>query len=1074
MRPKFQILTAIFVLLTFLGNAQVTTSSITGTVKDNLNKPLEGATIKVTNVPTGTVKITTSRKGGRFDVPNLDAGGPYTVEVSFIGQTSTTKTDIYLQLGNTENLEFVAVGKSTELENVVVTSARSVRTIKNGTSSNFNQRIISAIPNISRNISNITTLTPQAGGGNSFGGRDGRYNNIQIDGANLNNNFGLSSSLLPGGAIQPISLDAIDEISINVSPFDVRQGNFTGAGISATTRRGTNTLQGSVYGFYRNQSYQGKKAVGQKIPTLVKASSKIIGARIGGAIIKNKLFFFVSAEQEDRDAPGIVWKATRPGTTADANTSRTLATDLDAVSNFLRTNYGYETGPYEDLGNFQTANKKILGRLDWNINSKHTASFKYNYSKTDDDQLLNGRSAPNPRSASNRWSNNSMSYENSNYANTNQLSTYAFELKSNFNSKLSNQLIVTYTNANDPKRSSGSSIFPFIDIKKGGDAYISAGYELFSFGNNVQNNTLTINENVTYSTGKHVITAGVSYEKIYVKNQFLRYGTSYYRYDSLNQFLNNQAPSAFALTYPYAGQKPFVELDFAQFSLYGQDEIQVTDRFKITAGLRIDRPVFVNSLTANASVSALTFGDLNGNPQKLDVSSWPKERYYFSPRLGFNWDVEGDKNLIIRGGLGVFTGRFPFVWFTNQPSNSGVIQNTVELTTGLANYRFDADPNKYLGNFASQPGVVAPGSIAVVDKNFKMPQVFRVSAAVDKKLANDWTLTIEGIYNKDINALLQYNANQKAPVGVTTGADNRPLFGNTNALRRFNVGTSEAMVLTNTRKGGAGIVTVQVSKRFNKNWDFSVAYTHTESFDISGNPGSQAASAWSNIPSVRGNNNLDLAYSDFGTPNRLLAYATYKVSWAKYLVTSFSLVYTGYEQGRFGYRYSTDYNLDGITSDLIYVPKNASEITFVNYSGTGPTAAQQSEAFFAYIAQDKYLSKKQGQTVDRNGAKFPWFSNLDFRILQDILPLTKHRKYGLQISLDVENFTNLLNNNWGVSKRLTYDNGAILATVAAPTATTPATYRMNLVSGALPVSTLTSNVTAFDTYRMNLGLRLTF
>lgn len=1072
MRSKFHILTAIFVLLTFLGNAQVTTSRITGTVRDNSNKPLEGATVKVTNVPTGTVKVTTTRKGGRFDVPNLDAGGPYTVEVSFVGQMSTTKTDIYLQLGNTENLEFVTDGKSTELVNVVVTSARSSRTIKNGTSSNFNQRIIATIPNISRNISNITTLTPQAGGGNSFGGRDGRYNNIQIDGANLNNNFGLSSSLLPGGAIQPISLDAIDEISINVSPFDVRQGNFTGAGISATTKRGTNILQGSVYGFYRNQSYQGTKAVGQKIPTLVKASSKIIGARIGGAIIKNKLFFFVSAEQEDRDAPGIVWQATRPGATADANTSRTLAADLDAVSNFLKTNYNYETGPYENLGNFLTANKKILGRLDWNINTKHTASIKYNYSKTDDDQLLNGTSAPNPRSASNRWSQNSMSYENSNYANTNQLSTYAFELKSNFNKKLSNQLIATYTNANDPKRRTNSSIFPFIDIKKGGDSYISAGYELFSFGNNVQNNTLTINENVTYSTGKHVITGGVSYEKIYVKNQFLRYGTSYYRYDSLPQFLNNQAPSAFALTYPYAGQKPFVELDFAQFSLYGQDEIQVTDRFKLTAGLRIDRPVFVNSLTANASVSALTFGDLNGNPQKLDVGGWPKERYYFSPRLGFNWDVEGDKNIILRGGLGIFTGRFPFVWFTNQPSNSGVIQNTVELTTGLSNYRFDADPNKYLGNFPSAPGVVAPGSIAVVDKNFKMPQVFRVSAAVDKKLANDWTLTIEGIYNKDINALLQYNANQKAPVGTTTGADGRPLFGNTNALRRFNVGTSEAMVLTNTKKGGAGIVTVQVTKRFNKNWDFSVAYTHTESFDLSGNPGSQAASAWSNIQSVRGNNSLDLAYSEYGTPNRLLAYGTYKVSWAKYLATSFSLVYTGYEQGRFGYRYSNDYNQDGITSDLIYVPKNASEITFVQNGAFTPQ--QQSDAFFAYVAQDKYLSKKQGQTVDRNGAKFPWFSNLDLRILQDILPLTKHRNYGLQISLDVENFTNMLNNSWGVSKRLTYNNGAILATVAAPTATTAATYRMNLVSGALPVSTFTSNVTAFDTYRMNLGLRLTF
>ena len=665
-----------------------------------------------------------------------------------------------------------------------------------------------------------------------------------------------------------------------------------------------------------------------------------------------------------------------------------------------------------------------------------------------------------------------MSYENSNYANTNQLSTYAFELKSNFNSKFSNQLIATYTQANDPKRSSKSSIFPFIDIKKGGDSYISAGYELFSFGNNVQNNTLTINENMTYNTGKHSITGGVSYEKIYVKNQFLRYGTSYYRYDSLSQFLNNQAPSAYGLTYPYAGQKPFVELDFGQFSFYAQDDIQINDRFKLTAGLRVDRPVFLNDLTANASVSALTFGDLGGQPLKLDVGNWPKERNYFSPRLGFNWDAAGDKSMILRGGVGVFTGRFPFVWFTNQPGNSGVIQNTVELTSGLSGYAFNPDPNKYLGNFPSSPGLVAPGSIAVVDNNFKMPQVLRISGAVDKKLANDWTLTIEAIYNKDINALLQYNANQKTPTGITAGPAPRPLFGNTNALRRYNLNTTEAMVLTNTSKGGAGIATIQISKRFNKNWDFSLAYTHTESFDLSGNPGSQASSAWSNIPSVRGNNSLDLSYSDYGTPNRIIAYATYKFSWAKYLATSFSLVYTGYEQGRFGYRYSNDYNQDGITSDLIYVPKNSAEITFAQNGVFTPQ--QQNDAFFAYVAQDKYLSKKQGETVDRNGAKFPWFSNMDFRILQDILPVAMHKNYGLQISLDIENFTNFLNNDWGVSKRTTYGNGAILAVATAPTATTPATYRMNLVSGALPTKTFTSNVTSFDTYRMNLGLRLTF
>jgi outer membrane receptor for ferrienterochelin and colicin len=786
--------------LPFLMNAQVTTSSISGTIKDETNTGLEGATIRVINVPTGTVKITQSGKEGRYDVQNLYSGGPYTIEVTYVGKTIEPKKDIYLQLGNTEVVDFVSAATSTILSEVVVSTQTANRTIKNGTASNFNQRIINNLPNISRSITNIATLTPQAGANNTFGGRDGRYNNIQIDGASFNNNFGLSNSPLPGGAVQPISLDAIDEISVNVSPFDVRQANFTGAGINATTKRGTNRFQGSVYGFYRSEGFLGREAVGQKVPSVVQSTSKIFGARVGGPIIKNKLFFFLSAEKEDRDAPGIVWKATRPGVTPDANTSRTNASDLDDVSNYLKTKYGYETGPYENLGNFFTKNQKILGRIDWNINTKHTASFRYNYSKTDDDQLLNGNSAPNPRSASNRWSQNSMSYENSNYANTNVLNSYGFELKSNFNSKFSNQFIATYTQANDPKRSTNSSIFPFIDILQGGDAYISAGYELFSYQNDVQNNTLTFNENLTYNTGKHSITGGLSYEKIYVKNQFLRYGTSYYRFASVNDFLTNQAPIAYGLTYPYAGQKPYVELDFAQASVYAQDEIKLTDRFKLTAGLRVDRPLFQNDLPANNAISALTFGDLEGNAKKVDVSKWPKERTYFSPRVGFNWDVEGNKEMIIRGGVGVFTGRFPFVWFTNQPNNSGVIQNTVEVTSGLSNYLFNPDPNAYVSNFSTAPGTTSPGSIAVVDPKFKMPQVMRISAAVDKNLGNNWSLTIEGIYNKDINALLQYNANQKAPIGMTAGPGSRPLFGNTNATLRYETYVSEAMVLTNSIK----------------------------------------------------------------------------------------------------------------------------------------------------------------------------------------------------------------------------------------------------------------------------------
>jgi len=1066
------VLIALFALPALL-SAQVTTSNISGNVKDDKGAPLPGATIKVVNTLNGAVKLSQTDKNGRFLIPNLDPGGPYTVTVTFVGQTIPEKTNVILQLGTTEVLDFVGQTSGNILEAVVVNS-RTTRTVQTGTATNFSNRTLAITPNINRSITNIASLTPQAGAGSSFGGRDGRYNNIQIDGASFNNNFGLSSNPLPGGAVQPISLDAIEEFSVNVSPFDVRQANFTGAGINATTKKGTNKFRGSVYGYYRNEGFLGREAVGQKVPTVTKSSSKTFGAAVGGPIIKNKLFFFVSAEKVDFDAPGINWKARRGAPSTDPNESRTQAADLDAVSNYLATNFGYTTGPYENLGNFFTKNQKILGRLDWTISSKHSASFRYNYSKTDDDQLLNGNSAPNPRSSSFRWSNNSMSYENSNYANTNVLSSYAFELKSNFNYRLSNQLLATYTKANDPKRSSKSDEFPFIDILSGGDAYISAGYELFSYNNDVVNNTLTINDNVTYNAGKHTLTAGVGYEKIYVKNQFMRYGTSYYRYASVADFLGNAPPIAFGLTYAYAGQNPFVELEFGQASIYAQDEIKFNDRFKLTVGIRADRPLFQNKLTGNAGISALTFADLGGNPITLDVSKWPNEKTYISPRVGFNWDVNGNKNLIIRGGLGVFTGRFPFVWFTNQPSNSGVIQNTVDVVNaaGLPAYLFNPNPLAYVGNFPSAPGTSSPGSIAVADPDFKMPQVLRVSAAVDKKLGNNWTLTLEGIYNKDINALIQYNSNQRAPIGTTFGPGSRPLFGNSTATRRYNTSISEAMVLSNTSRGGAGIFTVQLAKKFSKNWDFTVAYTHTESFDVSSNPGSQAASAWSNIPSVRGNNDLDLTYSDFSTPNRIVAYASYKVDWLRYLSTTFSLVYMGYEQGRFGYRYSNDYNQDGISSDMIYIPKDASEITFVTNGAFTP--AQQSAAFFAYIDQDKYLSKHKGQIAERNGAKFPWFSNLDFRLLQDILPLTKHRNYGLQFSMEIENFTNLLNNDWGVTKRTVYNNGAILAVVAAPTATTAATYRMNLVSGALPTSTYTSNITVGNTWRMNLGLRLNF
>jgi len=1083
--------------LPILASAQVTTGSITGTVKDANNAGLEGATVKVTNVPTGIVVYSKTRKGGKFDVLNLPSGGPYKIEVTYVGKSIDPREDVYVQLGNEERVDFIVKDVTTELTTVTVTGTRGVRTLKSGAGSNFGQRFINNIPNIARSITSITTLTPQAGGGNSFGGRDGRYNNITIDGANFNNNFGISNTPLPGGALQPISLDAIDEISVAISPYDAKLGNFTGANIAAVTRKGTNQYHGSAYAFRRDEGLLGRKTNGVKVPSVQSSSSVLYGGRIGGPIIKNKLFFFINGEYEKRDAPGIVWKASRPGVTPDGNTSRVLASDLDNLSTYLATKYGYTTGPYENLGNFITKGYRLLGRLDWNIVQGHTLTLRYNYSKGDDDQLLNGTSAPNPRGSSNRWSNNSMSYENSNYRNTTEVTSYTAELRSNFSNNMSNQLLVTYTTKIDPERSTSSSIFPFVDIQDGAatrDNYISFGYELFSRNNKVDEKNFTINDNFTYNVGKHSLSAGGEYQQIKVANSFQRYATSYYRFSTLADFLNNAAPNAVGYTYPYAGKQAIADLDFGQLSFYVQDEVKVNDRFKLTYGIRLDKPLFQNDLTSNPAISALNFRDLNGNPIKIDVGLWPKSRFLINPRIGFNWDVQGNRDLIVRGGAGMFSGRFPFVWFTNMPTNSGVIQNTVELTSGIpSTLRFDSyysNPAKLLTDFPtlfpSAPGTTSPGSIASVDRNFKMPQVFRASLAFDKKLDDKLTLTMEAIYNKDINALFQYNANQKAFNGAWTGADQRPAIltaagavSTATTDRRINNSISEAMILTNTRRGGAFVFTTQLARRFAKNWEASIAYTYTHAMDVTGNPGSQAASAWSNNTSVTGQNNLPLTVSEFATPHRLVGFVSWRKEYLKHLGTTIALVYTGYNQSRFSYRYSNDANGDGNSADLIYIPKSASDIIFVTNSGTfagspfSYTAQQQSDAFNAYVEQDKYLSKHRGQYMERNGALLPFIHNIDFRVLQDIFTNIGRNRHTLQLSFEVENFGNMINSDWGVSKRTVYSNGAILA-FAGLNAFGQPTFRMNTVNGALPTRTFETINSVSSTWRANLGLRYSF
>jgi hypothetical protein len=989
-------------------------------------------------------------------------------------------------LGQTFVLDKVLSETAIQLSGIEVTANRSniLNSNRTGAATNISTEQIAALPTIYRSITDYTRLTPQAQSGNSFAGRDGRFNNIQIDGANFNNNFGLSSTSLPGGGSQPISLDAIEEIQVNIAPYDVRQANFTGAGINAVTRAGTNTLNGSAYYFFRNQDYIGTKVGSDTLPTLSDSDSKTIGARLSGPIIKNKLFFFINGEWENNIRPGITLIPSAPGRSG-VNISRTTVEDMTTVKNYLQSKYNYDPGAIENYANdFQTKNYKALARLDWNISDAHKLTLRYNQMIATDDQVVNGTSAPNPRSSSNRISRNSYAFEYANYGFENSVKSLTAELGSKLSDKLSNQLLVTYTRIQD-KRTSGSEPFPFVDIKKDGDSYMSFGYELFTWKNDVINKVTTITDNISYNLGKHGLTAGFSFDYLTFGNSFQRYGTSYYRYDSLAQFLRDLTPSAYAKTYSLlpGGVDPYAELDFGIGGVYFQDEYRASDKLKVTAGIRLDIPFYFNETPSNPAVAALTFTDKSATEQvKLDVGKWPASKLLLSPRIGFYYDIMGDRKYQIRGGTGIFTGRIPFVWFTNQPTNSGMLQNTVETVGSSAvsalGIKFDPDPNKWVSKYPQTAGTAAPGSIAAIDPEFKMPRVWRTNFALDAELPGNLVLTLEGLYTKDLIAIYQYNANQKAPIGkmsVSNGADTRPFWGATNPDRRIYEKMSEAMVLSNSDQGNSFSFTAALSKEFSKGLFANVAYTYTSSKELTSNPGSQAASAWSNNLSVRGQNDLDLSYSQYAVPHRFVGSFSYRLEYLKMFATTVSLYYEGSHQGRFAYRYSADFNRDGINSDLIFIPSKTTDIAFTDIVSSGKvlfTKEQQALAFDRYIQQDKYLSENRGSYAERYGALLPWSNQWDFRLLQDIFVNVGQRKNTLQLSFDVLNFGNFLNRDWGIRKTNTISNGSILVPTVSSTGT--ATFQMARVNNLLPSSSFTNIIGTSSTWSMQIGLRYIF
>lgn len=1081
----------------FLGTAtmmaQTTTSTLSGKITEENGDPLAGATVIANHQPSGTKYGAIANSQGLFSIQGMRPGGPYTVTVSFIGYKTLDYTDITLYLGETFNINASLPSTVTEVTEIVVVGARPSKfnTTKTGATVNIsNERMIS-LPTINRSINDMAKFSPYSNG-MSFAGGDGRSTNFTVDGSNLNNNFGLGSNL-PGGG-NPISLDAIEEVQVVIAPFDVRQTNFIGGGINAITKSGTNTFKGSAYTYYTNQNLRGNKIGDHDFGDRAEESNSIYGFTVGGPIIKNKLFFFGNFEYENSPQQVIRWRASTDGISDQQTISRTTVEDLQTVSDYLSSKYGYETGSFTDFP-ANESNLKYLVRLDWNINDANKLSVRFNHTKNTAWNPPNGNSTDGSYRDRNkdRVGEYSFSFANSMYSMDNVVNSGSLELNSRFSNNMSNQLLVTYSDIQDV-RGSTSEPFPFIDIMSGDIAtgadalapYMSAGYELFTWNNGVKNRIITATDNFTYYVDAHKLTAGASFEYQMADNNYMRSGTGYYRYYSLSDFLSGAAPVDFALTYGANGELvPSNAVKFNQIGAYVQDEWTPVRNFKLTVGLRADNIRFIDDIITNNAILALDFGG-----RHINTGEWPKSKVNLSPRVGFTWDVNGDRSLVVRGGTGIFTGRLPLVFFTNMPSNAGMNQllmkvqtrfNTVTGDVISRDARLDllagdmlTDVSDMIDRLDFQTVVTpedgsVPSSIAGVDPDFKMPQVWKTSAAVDYKVPADFpfNITAEGIFTKNINAVRLENyliRNPDATWDKFAGPDNRYIFP---IDYRYYTSVSDAAVLVNTNEGYGYTLNLTLNAEPVQNLDIMAAYTMTEMKEVSGMPGSNANSAWSGLITVNGPNNATVQRSQYVVPNKAIAAITYHIPYLNdHMSSSFSLFYAGYSPYEDSFTYTNDMNGDGVTNDLIYIPKERGEIRFVS--------AADENAFFDFMEQDKYLKRHKGEYAEAHAARAPWVNRFDFRFVQDFSVKAGNTRNTLQLTVDVLNAGNLLNSNWGVNKNMAVSNyGAILTYEGAEVGNVP-TFSMVEIDGEYPTQTYDTYLNISQVWGLQVGLRYIF
>jgi len=1078
----------------------VTTGAISGIVTDAQMRPVAGASIIAIHEPSGTSYEAATRADGRYSIPGMRVGGPYSVQAVYVGTGTAfepqTQDMVTVNLGVATDVNFQVRAIAVQ-EQVTVTAAAADAVFssnRTGAATAVTRVDIATLPTVTGRIQDITRLTPQASG-TSFAGQDNRLNNITVDGSYFNNAFGLGAQPGERTNVAPISLESIEQIQVSVAPFDVRQGNFVGAAVNTVTRSGTNQFSGSFIHRMRSNDWVGTEAKGLRVNPGT-FTFRETGGWASGPVFRNKLFVFGNYENEEDKRPIHTFRANRGGEPVGGSVTRVLASDLSALSSFLSSNFQYETGPFENLDDLTPA-KRYLLRTDYNLSQNNKISFRYNQLDSSSGNNVSGSSSAGLGRPT--FTTSHLSFAGSTYTILENIKSGIGEWNSVIGSTMSNNLIVGLT-SNDESRGDIGRLFPFVDILgPDGSAYTSFGSEPFTPNNELRYKTFQMQDSFTKFGNQHSLTFGATLQHYESENVFFPVSQSAYVYSSLADFFAdaqgyvanpNRTTSAvtvrrFQVRYNnIPGQeKPIQPLKVWYGGAYAQDEWRPRRNVTVTAGVRFDVPAFDNTAFRNERADALTFRDETGASVRYATGEMPDKKILWSPRAAMNWDVSGAQRTQVRIGSGVFTGPPLYVWISNQIGNTGVLTG-FDSFDNVTNRPFNPDPNRYKPTNVTGTGATS-FELNVTDSDFKFPQVWRTNLAVDHRLPLGVTGTAEFIYNKDINGIYYINANLPAPQAAFTGVDARPRW-TANRINNTpgNVITS-AIVMKNQSVGKSWNLSGSLSKSLWNGLSLKGAYSYGEARNTI-DPGSTAFSSWANNQTPADPNNPGLGWSNGMQGHRVFWQASYSRSYFDFGSTTVSAFWEANPSlqnfsRNASYVFAGDMNGDGASgNDLIYIPRDISEMNFVTFtSGTRTfTAAEQAAAFDAYINQDPYLSKNRGRYAERGGLMLPTVKRMDVSVMQDIFRNIGGKRNAGQIRLDITNFGNLISSDWGVAQRLvvptTQANGAQILTNATADAAGRVSYRLALVSGDLVRNSFQTTAGISDVYQLKISFRYSF